>query len=247
MNKTRLLASAALLGLVAASSLAFAGPPPQGGGPVAADAPASSLTRSISVTGTGRSDMAPDIAILSLGVTNSGATGREALDANSKAMTAVLEGLKTLGFGVTDIQTTGLSLNSNFDYSTTPPKVLGYQATNGVTLKVKDLTKLGEILDAAVTNGANQINWLTFDVADKTAAMNDARTKAIQDARAKAELMAGAAGASVGRVLSISEGYMSSPAPAMAQTMRSDAAAPVPIAAGQVGLEAQISVVFELN
>lgn len=245
MTRTRLLASAAVLSVAAAAGLALAGPPPQGPEPMASAAAATS--RTISVTGTGRSDLAPDIAILSLGVNSSAATGREALDINNKAMTSVIDGLKTLGFGVTDMQTTGLSLSSVFDYSSPQPRVTGYQAINGVTLKVKDLQRLGEILDIAVTNGANQINGLSFDVADKTAAMNEARTKAIQDARAKAELMAGAAGASVGRVLSIGEGYVSSPAPVATQTMRADSAASVPIAAGQVGLEAQVSVVFELN
>jgi uncharacterized protein YggE len=243
MTRAHLLVTAALLSLAAGGGYAMANPS-QGSDPQTVTA---SVSRTISVTGTGRADLAPDIAILSLGVTSSGATGREALDINTKAMTAVMDGLKSLGFGVTDMQTTGLSLNSNFDYATTPAKLIGYQAMNGVTLKVKDIQRLGEILDATVSNGANQINGLTFDVVDKTAAMNDARTKAIQDARAKAERMAGAAGATVGRVLSISEGYVSSPAPVVAQSMRADSPAPVPIAAGQVGLEAQVSVVFELN
>ena len=244
MTRTSLLAASAMLSLVAAAGFSLANPPTE---PAAPSASVSAVSRTISVTGIGRSELAPDIAILSVGVSSSGASGREAMDANNTAMTAVVEGLKTLGIGVTDIQTTGLSLNANFDYSATPPKLLGYQASNGVTLKVKDVARLGEILDITVTNGANQINGLTFDVADKTAAMNDARTKAVQDARAKAELLAGVAGASVGRVLSITEGYVSSPGPIAVQTMRADSAPSVPIAAGQVGMEAQVNVVFELN
>lgn len=243
MKYSRLLASAAVIGVVAATSVALSGPAAR----AADQAAASSVSRTISVTGTGRSDVAPDIAILSLGVTSSGATGREALDANTKAMSAVMDGLKTLGFGDGDIQTAGLSLNSNMDYSSNPPRPAGFQAINGVTLKVRDIQKLGEILDTTVTNGANLINSLTFDVADKAAALNEARVQAVKDARAKAEIMAGAAGATVGRVVAISEGYVSSPAPISTQAIRAEAAAPVPIAAGQVGLEVQVSVVFELN
>jgi uncharacterized protein YggE len=205
------------------------------------------INRSISVSGTGRAEVAPDVAVLTLGVTSDGPTAREALDKNNQSMTAVIEALKTLGFGVTDMQTSGLSLSAQYDYNVQPAKLTGYQAVNGVTLRVKDIARLGEILDLVVSAGANQVNGLTFDVADKAKALNDARLKAVADAKAKAELMAGAAGVSVGRVISISEGYISSPGPVPVQTMRAEAASSVPIASGQVGLEAQVSVVFELN
>lgn len=213
----------------------------------AQDSPAApQISRTISVTGTGRASLAPDLAILSLGVTNNAATAREALDANSKAMTAVVDGLKTLGFGVTEMQTTGLALNPVYDYSGSVAKLTGYQAVNGINLRVKDVARLGEILDIAVTAGANVINSLTFDVADKVQATSDARVAAMQEAKAKADLMAGALGASVGRPISISESYTSNPGPMPTQTMNAAAVA-VPIAAGQVGLEATVSVVFELN
>lgn len=215
--------------------------------PVSEPAAAPGMGRTISVSGTGHADVAPDVAILSLGVTSDGPTARESLDKNNKAMTAVIESLKTLGFGVTDMQTTGLSLSAQYDYNTQPARLTGYQAVNGVTLRVKDVGRLGEILDLVVSAGANQVNGLTFDVADKGKALSDARLKAVADARAKADLMAGAAGASVGRVLSIAEGYISNPGPVPVQTMRAEAASTVPIASGQVGLEAQVNIVYELN
>lgn len=205
------------------------------------------MTRTITVSGSGRADVAPDIAVLSLGVTSDGPTAREALDKNNQSMAAVIEALKTLGFGVTDMQTSGLSLSAQYDYNVQPARLTGYQAVNGVTLRVKDIGRLGEILDLVVTAGANQVNGLTFDVADKGKALTDARLKAMANSKAKADLMAGAAGTSVGRVISISEGYVSSPGPVPVQTMRAESASDVPIASGQVGLEAQVNIVYELN
>lgn len=207
---------------------------------------APSQSRSISVTGSGVTEAAPDIAILSLGVTSDAPTAREALDKNNAQMTAVIEALKTLGFGVTNMQTTGLSLNPVYDHSGDKPVLTGYQAVNGVTLKVKDLNRLGEILDLVVSAGANQINGLTFDVENKQAAVSDARVKAMTDAKAKAEMMAGALGATIGRPITISESYSGEPQPMAMQTMNA-ASASVPIATGQVGLQVQVSVVFELN
>lgn len=239
--KTTVLFAAALLTASAAITTVALRPSSAQAETTAAPA----INRTISISGSGKSAMTPDIAILSLGVSLNAPTAREALDQNNKAMQAVIDGLKSLGFGVTDIQTSGLSLSAVYDNSGYPAKLTGYQATNGITLKVKDLTRLGEILDLTVTAGANQINGLTFDVQDKTKALEEARVAAMKDARAKAELMAGALGAGVGRPISISESYVSDRPMAM-QTMNA-ADASVPIATGQVGLEAQVSVVFELN
>lgn len=238
-----------ILAAIAASMLGGAALAPMAGAQSASDtvmpAPAS-INRTISVTGVGRSAAAPDMAILSLSVVTDAATPREALDKNSTGMTAVIDALKALGYGVTDIQTVGLSLNPSYDYSSATPKLTGYTATNGLTLKVKDIARLGEILDLTVNAGANRIDGLTFDVVNKDAALSEARVAAIKDARAKAELMATALGAAIGRPISVSESYVTDRPVAM-QTMNAAAAPSVPIASGQVGLEAQISVVFELT
>lgn len=203
------------------------------------------VSRTISVTGTGHSAAAADRAVLTLSVVSDGATPREALDANNKSMQAVIDALKSLGYGVTDIQTSGLGLSPKYDNSGSEMKLIGYTASNGIALKVKDVARLGEILDLTVTAGANRIDGLTFDVADKDKALSEARVAAMKDARAKADLMAGALGVAVGRPITVSESY-SSPQPVAMQTMNA-ADASVPIASGQVGLEANVSVVFELN
>ncbi len=204
--------------------------------------------RTISVTGIGSVRATPDIAILSLGISHKGATAKEAMDQTSGTMNAVIEGLKSLGFGVTDMQTTGLSLNPVYeDGYNASSKLMGFVASNGVTLRVKDLGRLGEIIDLVVSKGANTVNGLTFDVMDKTAATVDARTKALQDAKTKAEQMAAALGASIGRPVSITENYTSSDGAQMVQTMRTDTSPSTPVAPGEVGLDVSVSVVFELN
>ncbi|MFT3811240.1 MAG: SIMPL domain-containing protein [Micropepsaceae bacterium] len=244
MNRTLVLAAvaAAALGGAAVTNLAGA----QSASDIVQPAPGPQVSRTISVNGSGRSAAAADRAVLTLSVVTEAPNPREALEKNNTAMTAVIAALKSLGYGVTDIQTSGLSLNAVYDHSSSIAKLVGYTANNGITLKVKDVSRLGEILDLAVSAGINRVDGLTFDVADKDAALSEARVAAMKDARAKAELMATALGAAVGRPISISESY-SSPQPVAMQTMNAADSAAVPIASGQVGMEAQVSVVFELN
>lgn len=202
--------------------------------------------RTITVSGSGHSQMIPDVAVVQLGVNSDGGTPRDALDKNNTTMKTVIDGLKTLGLGVTDIQTSGLTLTARYDNSGNVPRLIGYQASNNLTLRVKDMSRLGDILDMTVSNGANQINGLSFDVQNNEQATNEARVAAMKDARAKAELMATALGAMVGKPITISESYGSYNEPVAQQTMNA-AMATVPIASGQVGLSASVSVVFELN
>jgi uncharacterized protein YggE len=243
MSRSVILAAIAAAALSGAALTSFAGAQstPATEQPNAAH----QLPRTITVSGAGTTAAAADLAILRLSVATEGTTPREALDKNNTAMQAVIDALKSLGYGVTDIQTSGLGLNPIYDTSGNVAKLIGYSATNGVMLKVKDIARLGEILDMTVSAGANRIDGLTFDVANKDAALSEARVAAMKDARAKAELMAAALGVTVGRPITISESYSSNQPVAM-QTMNA-ADASVPIATGQVGLEAQVSVVFELN
>ncbi len=121
----------------------------------------------ISVTGEGRVDVAPDMATVSLGVTTQGATAAEAMAANSAAVQAVLDRLTAAGIAARDVQTTGLSLNplwSNYD-SGQQQKIEGYAAANMVTVRVRALDGLGGVLDAAVSDGANTLNGLSFGLA----------------------------------------------------------------------------------
>ena len=167
----------------------------------------------ISIAGRGEVQAAPDMAVITSGVTSQGATAREALDANTAAMTELLDELKASGIEARDIQTTGFSVNPSYVYSderdsngySLPPKVTGYQVSNTVTVVVRDLEDLGTILDRSVTVGANTVNGVTFSVADPTELYNEARQKAFADARAKAELYAETAGTTLGDLEAIRE------------------------------------------
>lgn len=210
----------------------------------------------ISVEGRGEVLAAPDTAFITSGVTTQGATAREALDANTAAMSELIETLKAAGIEGKDIQTSGFSVSPNYVYSdardehgyTLPPKIAGYQVSNSVSVRVRDLPSLGAVLDRAVTVGANTISGVSFSVADPSGLYNDARKQAFADARAKAELYAAAAGVGLEDIRTISEtqGYQP-PQPYLMGAMAREAAAPVPVEAGELTFSINVSVTWELG
>lgn len=216
--------------------------------PVAFAAMAEDQASTITVTGEGVSESAPDIATISIGVTTQGTTAAEAMDANSAALQAVLDRLRAAGIEARDLQTSNLSLNPNWQgYDNgDPPKITGYVAANILNVRVRKLDGLGEVLDAVVTDGANTLNGITFGLTDPRPAVDAARTEAVQDARARATLLVGAAGAQLGRVISITEGGGYAP-PQPMYRMEADAAASVPVAGGEVGVTANVTMVFEIT
>lgn len=204
----------------------------------------------ITVSGEGSVSAVPDMATVSLGVTTTGETAKAALDANGSALHAVIERLKAAGVAPADIQTSGLSLGPVFDYSgSTPgeaPKPTGFQASNMVTVEVHTLPTLGEMLDAAVSDGANTLNGVFFGLEDNTSKADEARLKAMADARRKAELLAEAAGAKLGAIASISEGGVAMPFAGYGGVAFDRAASAVPVAAGELTVGASVTVTWEL-
>jgi uncharacterized protein YggE len=203
------------------------------------------VTRSISVTGTGMVESAPDMATLMIGVTTQGTSAAEALAENSKATEAVIARLTASGIEARDMQTSNLSINPNWTgYDSSTPTISGYVASNMLTVRVRALDTTGAVLDAAVADGANTLNGMTFGLADPEPAYNEARKEAVADARAKAELLAEAAGVKLGPVLSISDaGAMTDPAPMYRDAV---AASPVPVQGGELGLIANVSVTWQI-
>ena len=199
----------------------------------------------ITVTGEGIVQTQPDQATISLGVTTNGDTAAKALADNNAALTMVLDRLKVAGVAEADLQTSNLSLSPNwtgYDSGSTP-SIAGYIATNMLDVRVRDLAALGTILDAAVTDGANTMNGITFGLAEPMPAMNEARTKAVADAKARAEVLAIAAGGTLGKLLSVAEqGSYSGPAP----MFRADAESAVPIQSGQIGMTSNVTVIYEI-
>jgi uncharacterized protein len=202
----------------------------------------------ITVTGTGTVEAVPDIATLSIGVTTQGETAAEALTANSTALDAVMARLTAAGIEARDMQTSNLSLNPNwtgYDSSSVAGQTIaGYVASNMLTIRVRALDGLGAVLDAAVADGANTLNGVTFGLADPEPALNEARQEAVADARARAELLAAAAGVKLGRVLSISEG--SAPMDPVPMFRAEASAAPVPVAGGELGLSANVTILYQI-
>ena len=209
----------------------------------------------IVVTGEGRAEMAPDMALIDLGVVKDAKTAREALDANNTAMAEVLAAFKEAGIAERDVQTSGFSISPQYQYpqSSTgenpPPVLVGFQVLNTVTVRVRDLARLGEILDKAVTLGANQGSGIRFVNDKPDTAVSDARKKAVANAVAKAKELTEAAGVGLGRVLEISEtSYRADPMPMM-RTMAKGFAedASVPIAAGENSYSVTVNVTFALD
>ena len=199
----------------------------------------------INVTGTGTVEAAPDIASLTIGVTTQGETAVAALAANSAAMEAVMARLTAAGVEARDMQTSNLSVNPNWTgYDSSAPTISGYVAANLLTVTIRDLAGLGPVLDAAVQDGANTLNGLSFGFADPGPLLDEARKEAVADARARAELLATAAGVKLGRVLSISEGTPEGgPMPMFKAEL---AAAPVPVAAGAMDVAASVTIFYEI-
>jgi uncharacterized protein len=201
----------------------------------------------ISVTGEGIVQTVPDQATLSLGVTMNGPTAAAAMAANTTAMNTVIARLKTAGIAESDLQTASLYLNPNwggYDSGQTPA-IVDYTASNMLNVRIRDIDQLGAILDAAVADGANAVNGLTFGLADQKPAMDEARSRAVTDARARAEVLATAAGMKLGRLVYISDaGAYPNSSPMFRADMASEQ---VPVETGELAMTASVMVTWELT
>lgn len=200
----------------------------------------------ITVTGESTAQAAPDLATVDLGVTTEAPTAADALAANTTAVTAIMDRLSKAGIEGRDIQTSNLSLNPNWSSTAdgTGSVISGYMAMNMLSVRVRDLGKLGTVLDAVVTDGANTLNGIVFGLQDPKPVMGTARKAAVEDARARAGELASAAGLTLGRIVSVTEGSAyQAPQPMYRQASAQDGA--VPVAGGEVGMTASVTVVFE--
>jgi uncharacterized protein len=210
----------------------------------AALTPGRAAEKLITVTGEATIAVAPEAAVIRIGVSSQDKTAREASDTNAKQMTAVLSAIKSNGVADRDIQTSRLSLQPQYDPNKTGPAHLtGFQATNQVTVKIRDIDKLPTLLDRAIASGANEMSGIEFVVLEQSKLLDRARGDAIADAHRKAELYAKAAGAKLGHVVAITEEGSASP-PRPMQTMRAGA---VPIERGEQTLKAIVTVSYELT
>ena len=204
----------------------------------------------LSVSATADATRVPDIATISTGVVTQAADANAAMRANAVQMDKVMAAIRAAGIAERDIQTSGINLNPQYKYvENQPPSIVGYQASNNVNVNVRDLAKLGKVLDAFVANGANQINGPSFEVDKPDEAYDEARLAALKKARARADTYASALGLKVRRIVSISEGGASFPRPMpMMRAMAMDSMAKeTSVSPGEASLSVSIEVVFELG
>jgi uncharacterized protein YggE len=205
------------------------------------------MDRLITVSASGYATAEPDQARLSTGVTSEADTAKAALAANSELMQKVIAGLKEKGVDAKDIQTGNFSVEPRYTQGkTTTPTIDGYRVTNQVEILVRDLKSLGGLLDALVTLGANQMHGLAFEVSKAETLKDEARKEAVANARRRAELLATAAGASIGEVVTIAEDVSYQGPRPMAMSARTKAEI-VPIESGTETLEARVTVTWKLK
>jgi uncharacterized protein len=205
----------------------------------------------LDVTAEGRTIRVPDLATIRAGVVTQSATAAAALADNAGRMERVLAALRRAGVATRDVATANVSLQPQYRYAENqPPVVTGYQASNGVTVRFRDIARSGRVLDALVAAGANQIDGPQLSIDRADAALDAARTDAVTRARARAELYAKAAGLSVARIVSIGEAGESegAPQPPMLQMARVKADAPsTDVMPGETEVSATVTVRFLLR
>ncbi|AUZ55408.1 hypothetical protein B1L07_10300 [Stenotrophomonas acidaminiphila] len=193
----------------------------------------------------------PDVATLSAGVVTQAADGNTAMRENAVQMDKVMAAIRAAGIAERDIQTSGVNLNPQYRYADDEaPKITGYQASNTVSLKVRDITRLGKVLDSLAAQGANQINGPSFEIDQPEPVYDEARLAALKKAQARAETYAKSLGLRVRRIVSISEGSSGGfrpPMPMMAMARAGKAEMDTAVAPGETTLSVNLDVVFELG
>ncbi len=219
--------------------------------PLAAQTPA---PETISVTGTGHATLAPDRLTFTAGVQTTAPTVEEAVNQNNTKMAAVIAALKRAGATDAEIRTSNFSVYPQQVYEAgQPPRVTGYQASNSVTVTKKgsEIEQASRLLQATIGAGANQASGLNFEVSDLSRGRDIGLRAAFEDARAKASLLATAAGRTLGRALSITEGGGTAPPPrpfaVQAMAAKAEAVSAVPVESGTRELTYTVSVVFEMH
>lgn len=203
----------------------------------------------LSVSAQADAKRVPDVASISAGVVTQAVDANAAMRANAVQMDKVMAAIKAAGIAERDIQTSGINVNPEYRYAENqPPTITGYQASNTVSLKVRDVGKLGKVLDALVASGANQINGPAFEIDEPEAVHDEARRAALEKAQRRAQMYAKTLGLRVRRIVSISEGAgFQPPMPIMAMARMEKAQADTAVSPGETTLTASLDVVFELG
>lgn len=206
------------------------------------------ITPSLTVSGEGKAMARPDMAEVQTGVITEAETPGATLEANSTAMQMLFDTIAKFDIEERDVQTTSVNLSPRYAQQTRSvlQRIEGYRAENRVQIRVRDLARLGKLLDALVTQGANTLHGIQFGVVSPQPLQDQARRAAVADAQHKAALYAEAAGVTLGRVMSLREmqGGILPPRPSIARTMAAESA--VPIALGELTFTVWVTISYEL-
>jgi len=246
MSQTlRTLGAGALGALIVAVAALSVRPGPVSGAPATGTEPAA---HTITVAGSGKVTVVPDVARVNLGVTLTSPTVKAVRAAGAKSMADIIAALKALGIDEKDIQTTNLSLYPQYSNGS-PTKVVGYQISEQIQITVRDLDKAGDVVDVATAKGATDVSGISFELADPVKAQNDARAEAVSAARASAQAMATAGKVSLGAVISITDATPSWPIYYGGGVSKGAPVADVatPVQPGTQDMSAMVTVVFEIN
>lgn len=245
-----MLSTALAAGVMAAAAPAMAQSQPNGGAPLQIQAV--TATPALNLSAYGEVKVAPDMATISFGVVTEATTAQAAMADNARRMAEVFAALGRAGIAERDIQTSGLNLSAQYDYQENqPPRLRGYQASNRVTVRVRDLTKVGSTADAVVAAGVNQIDGISFGLIDPTEAENQARLLAVRALQSKAALYSQALGVRLGELRSFSEGGGYSPPQPMPVAMYARGAmmdsASTSVAGGELSVRIDVTGVYDIS
>jgi len=205
--------------------------------------------RTLTLSASGSVNVRPDTAHITVGVISEADDARSALGQNNGAMTEVIDALKEKDIASRDIQTTNFAVHPRYKHfkDGQPSVISGYRVVNSVRITVRDIARLGEVLDKVVSFGSNQIGGISFSVSDTEALMDQARAKAIETARKRAQLYADAAGAAIGKVLRIEEVTSETGPEPRYRALAAKSEAEVPIEAGETEISVRVRVVWSLT
>ena len=206
--------------------------------------------RDITISATGVASATPDLAVLQIAIVRQGDTAAEAMNATAEASTEVLDAIKATGISTKDVQNSAINLFPIFQSSRDGQdrKLIGYTASNDMTIRVRFLDRLGNLMDKVVTTGANQMSGLRFDLSNREEIEQIARANAMKQAQTNASTLAEAAGLALGPILSIQEGVQPrNPIPMNSGAMMKAQAASMPVASGELDVRVNVHVVFAIE
>jgi uncharacterized protein YggE len=239
----RTLGAGALGALIVAVAVLALRPGPVAGAPATDTTPAQ---HTITVSGSGKVTIVPDVARINLGVTVTKSSVKAVREAGAQAMNDIIAAVKALGVAEADVQTTNLSLYPQYGTGASP-RIVGYQISEQILVTVRDLDKAGDVVDAATAKGANNVNGISFESGDPVKAQNDARAAAVAAARTSAQAMAAAGNVSLGGVVSITDASPVSPIWYATPNAGALKDMSTPVEPGTQDLTATVTVVFSIS